>query len=101
MSPIHRFQMPMPSRDGGEHVTQPHYPASEPFPKLVEPRSLPCAACGVTCRYESSTSRDPGSPEFLRAQPDVWLAFLIDPRTDTLDLVAACSEACVQRLLRE
>jgi len=73
----------------------------EPFPRLVDVRDLSCSACRAPCRYESSTGRHPGSPEFLRAHPDVWLGFVIDPKTDTLAVVAACSESCVQRLLRE
>src|SRR4029077_520508 len=66
---------------------KPHLPL-QPFPKLVDVRTLCCAACGRTCLYESSSSGHPGSPEFLRARPDVWLSFIVDPRTDTLDLIA-------------
>lgn len=98
MSPVHRFQMPMPERP---FPLGPREDRSEPFPKLVEVRELSCARCGALCRYESSTARYPGAPEFLRAQPDVWLSFVVDPQTDTLDVVAACSEECVQRLFRE
>ena len=87
---------------------KPHLPI-EPFPKLVEVRDLSCSGCGRLCRYESSSSEveGPGSRvqgpvrEFLRAHPDIWLSFVVDPRTDTLDVVAACSEACVQRVLRK
>ncbi len=98
MSPANRFQMPLPEKPFplGRAGERP-----EPFPKLVECRELPCSSCGVTCRYESSTASHPGSPEFLRAHPDVWISLVVDPKTDTLELVAACSESCVQRLFRE
>lgn len=98
MSPLNRFHMPMPERPFllGRHAERP-----EPFLKLVEVRELQCACCGKLCRYESSTSRNPGAPEFLRAQPDMWMALVVDGKTDTLDVVVACSEDCVQKLLRE
>lgn len=97
MSPANRFQMPMPEKPFplGQREERP-----EPFPRVVEVRELPCAGCGAVCRYSSSTGTYAGSPEFLKAHPDVWFAFGVDPKTDTLDLLAACSEDCVQRLLR-
>lgn len=102
MSPANRFRMPLPE----EPVTVvplegPIHLPIEPFAKLADVRELSCAGCGRVCRYESCSSGHPGSPEFLRAHPDVWVSFIIDPRTDTLDLIAACSEGCVQRVLRE
>ncbi len=78
---------------------KPHLPI-EPFAKLAEVRALSCLGCRRICRYESSSS-GPGSLEFLRAHPDVWLSFVVDPRTDTLEVVAVCSEACTQRVLRK
>mgnify|MGYP001606135570 CR=1 FL=1 len=102
MSPTNRFRMPLPEEPArfaplGRPVDLP----IEPFPKLVEVRDLHCAGCGKICRYESSSSGLAGSPEFLRAHPDTWLSFVVDPRTETLEVLAACSEACVQRVLRE
>ncbi len=98
MSPANRFRMPMPDR-----LVLPSIETDrpEPFPKLVEIRELECAACRKICRYVSSRSSHPSSPEFIRPRPDVWLAFVVDPKTDTLELVAACSEVSGQRLLWE
>ncbi len=126
MSPANRFQMPLPERPfplGGREER------AEPFARLVEGRELPCASCGIVCRYESASSplgpsafggrqsareesgsgsgREPRAEcrgpirEFLRARPDVWLALVVDPKTETLEVVATCSEPCVQKLLRE
>lgn len=102
MSPANRFRMPPPD-DSMVLVplTDPIHLPIEPFPKLVDVRELSCAGCGRTCRYESSSSGHPGSPEFLRAHPDVWLSFVVDLKTDTLDLIAACSESCMQGVLRK
>ena len=123
MTSANRFQMPMPDAEGQGQPGQPGQPGRhsesssppsalaslaslaalprEPFPKLVEGRELPCARCGVVCRYEASSRVGPGSPEFLRAHPDVWLAFVADPKTGTLEVVAACSEDCMQKIIRE
>src|SRR4029077_13010842 len=66
---------------------KPHLPL-QPFPKLVDVRTLSRVARGGSCLYASSGSGHRGCPEFLRACPDVWLSFIVDPRTDPLDLIA-------------
>lgn len=97
MSPANRYRMPLPTLD----LTGGPPPSIEPFRRLVDVRRLSCAHCGVVCRYESAASGRPESPEFLKASADVWLGFVIDERTDTLELSLVCSERCLQALLVE
>lgn len=98
MSPASRFRMPLPE---GQAPPAPRRMPIEPFARLVDPRELACGQCGAVCRYDSATGTRPDSPEFLKAAPDVWLYFFVDPVSDVLTVAAVCSEDCMQRLLRD
>lgn len=98
MSGASRFTMPMPEgttigRKGGPI-------GAEPFARLVETLTVPCAYCGLVCRYESASGRRPESPQFLKAAPGVWLGFVEHPASGVLGVTCGCSEECLDKILR-
>lgn len=92
MSPVNRFQMPLPERNGSA--------PSEPFERVIDAREVPCTVCDRPCRFESVTSPNPDAPEFLKTR-SCWLGFVLDRQDESLSYVVACSEECVRHLLRE
>lgn len=66
-------------------------------PIADRPRS--CAMCGAEVIVRSVTSPHAEAPEMLQAPSGVWVGFV--QGDVNLEMVIACSEACVQSLLEE
>jgi hypothetical protein len=67
--------------------------------KIASSRPLACAVCEAPVNIESATSPHPEAPEMLRPPPGAWLGFV---QGDTcLEFVVACSEGCLDILLKE
>lgn len=66
---------------------------------IFSSRPRPCVMCGAEVMLESVTSQHPGAPEMIRAPEWAWVGYV---QGDVqLEMVVACSLACVEKLLAE
>jgi predicted nucleic acid-binding Zn ribbon protein len=63
----------------------------------IEDRHRHCVMCGESVLVRSVTSPHLEAPEMLSVPPGSWIGFVAGDTAP--EMVAVCSEACVQELL--
>jgi len=65
--------------------------------RKLDTRPRNCVVCEKRLNVLSVSSPTAGAPEFLQPSPGAWITFV--QGDVNLEMVLACSEKCVQRLL--